>query len=297
METFDAILPQGERERVGVGVAAQARRSRPRAHTHAVTVPPTHAPTRAPPGTAAILAVGGSKPVVTVDANGRIGVEKQARACGGGQCVCMRASVCAFVLWECVHACACGCVVGVCACVCAEWRWRGAGSGHPGAPSHPHPPSPPSPPLSTHPPPPPPPPPPPLRPPPTPTPLPCADDRQPHRRPPHPLPSPPPPSPRLNPPLSHAQMIVNLTADHRIVYGAHAAEFLQASPPLCPRACVGGVCGGGVGVGRCVPPLATSHLTPSSPTRTPHPPPSPSLPLPPSQTLKAVIEDPDQLVF
>jgi pyruvate dehydrogenase E2 component (dihydrolipoamide acetyltransferase) len=30
-----------------------------------------------PPGTAAILAVGGSKPVVTVDANGRIGVEKQ----------------------------------------------------------------------------------------------------------------------------------------------------------------------------------------------------------------------------
>ncbi|KAI7844732.1 hypothetical protein COHA_001617 [Chlorella ohadii] len=30
-----------------------------------------------PPGTAAILAVGGSKPVVSVDANGRIGVEKQ----------------------------------------------------------------------------------------------------------------------------------------------------------------------------------------------------------------------------
>ena len=28
-------------------------------------------------GTAAILAVGGSKPVVSVDANGRIGVEKQ----------------------------------------------------------------------------------------------------------------------------------------------------------------------------------------------------------------------------
>jgi pyruvate dehydrogenase E2 component (dihydrolipoamide acetyltransferase) len=30
-----------------------------------------------PPGTAAILAVGGSKPVVSVDANGRMGVEKQ----------------------------------------------------------------------------------------------------------------------------------------------------------------------------------------------------------------------------
>jgi pyruvate dehydrogenase E2 component (dihydrolipoamide acetyltransferase) len=30
-----------------------------------------------PPGTAAILAVGGSKPVVTVDENGRMGVEKQ----------------------------------------------------------------------------------------------------------------------------------------------------------------------------------------------------------------------------
>jgi pyruvate dehydrogenase E2 component (dihydrolipoamide acetyltransferase) len=30
-----------------------------------------------PPGTSAILAVGGSKPVVTVDENGRIGVEKQ----------------------------------------------------------------------------------------------------------------------------------------------------------------------------------------------------------------------------
>jgi len=30
-----------------------------------------------PPGTAAILAVGGSQPVVTVDANGRMGVEKQ----------------------------------------------------------------------------------------------------------------------------------------------------------------------------------------------------------------------------
>ena len=40
-----------------------------------------------PPGSAAILAVGGSKPVVTVDENGRIGVEKQVgaegRGCGG----------------------------------------------------------------------------------------------------------------------------------------------------------------------------------------------------------------------
>ena len=42
-----------------------------------------------PAGTAAILAVGGSKPVVTVDDNGRIGVEKQVReeagrGAGGG---------------------------------------------------------------------------------------------------------------------------------------------------------------------------------------------------------------------
>lgn len=28
------------------------------------------------------------------------------------------------------------------------------------------------------------------------------------------------------------QMVVNITCDHRVVYGAHAAEFLQASPLL-----------------------------------------------------------------
>lgn len=33
--------------------------------------------------------------------------------------------------------------------------------------------------------------------------------------------------PRARPLLPLPQMVVNLTADHRTVYGAHAAEFLQ----------------------------------------------------------------------
>ena len=66
---------------------------------------PGHARLHCPAGTAAILAVGGSKPVVTVDANGRIGVEKQVgrgRGGGGGGsgCITARRRSCACPPYE-----------------------------------------------------------------------------------------------------------------------------------------------------------------------------------------------------
>ena len=137
----------------GTAPLAAARRSA----AHPLHPTPPDLPS-APPGTAAILAVGGSKPVVSVDENGRIGVEKQVGAGPGA----------------------------------AAGRCRGWCGGRRGGP---------------------------------------AAWRAGPGLPPGPLPPPASPSAPLPPPLAFAcppqQMLVNITCDHRVVYGAHAAEFLQ----------------------------------------------------------------------
>lgn len=173
VESFDAILPPGE-PRLVAHQAALLCRFAGRCSSRVASIQPAAAvaacrlplllSTRrslppalacSPAGQAAILAVGGSKPVVTVDENGRIGVEKQV----GGR----RPSACLWVqgrrgrekqLPAGLY------IVGACTC--------------PAANACPH--------------------------------------RLATQRPPV-LPS-------------SLQMNLNITCDHRIVYGAHAAEFL-----------------------------------------------------------------------